>query len=141
MRVHAQVGADNRLHVDQPVKSGGVHHPLDARSAGTSNFEPDAADFTTLGAFHVGDEQVQRLRVIAAKCPIHRTLDGEVMFSERLAFGRRRTLVRRFVITGLRRFATADFLTFFAATFFFAMCLTSLAGTADASTPAAIDPA
>jgi putative redox protein len=30
------------------------------------------------------DEQVQRLRVIAAKCPVHRTLDGEVMFQERL---------------------------------------------------------
>ncbi len=27
-------------------------------------------------------EQVERLRVIAAKCPIHRTLDGEVMFEE-----------------------------------------------------------
>jgi putative redox protein len=30
------------------------------------------------------DEQVDSLRVIAAKCPIHRTLDGEVMFSERV---------------------------------------------------------
>jgi putative redox protein len=30
------------------------------------------------------DEQVKRLQVIAAKCPVHRTLDGEVMFSERL---------------------------------------------------------
>jgi putative redox protein len=30
------------------------------------------------------DEQVASLRVIAAKCPIHRTLDGEVMFSERV---------------------------------------------------------
>lgn len=29
-------------------------------------------------------EQVERLRVIAAKCPVHRTLDGEVMFSERV---------------------------------------------------------
>ncbi len=28
------------------------------------------------------DEQVERLRVIAAKCPVHRTLDGEVMFDE-----------------------------------------------------------
>jgi putative redox protein len=28
------------------------------------------------------DEQVKKLRVIAAKCPVHRTLDGEVMFSE-----------------------------------------------------------
>ena len=29
-------------------------------------------------------EQVERLSVIAAKCPIHRTLDGEVMFDERI---------------------------------------------------------
>ena len=33
---------------------------------------------------HLSDEQVANLRVIAAKCPIHRTLDGEVMFSERV---------------------------------------------------------
>jgi len=30
------------------------------------------------------EEQVEKLRVIAAKCPVHRTLDGEVMFSERV---------------------------------------------------------
>jgi putative redox protein len=30
------------------------------------------------------EEQLQRLRVIAAKCPVHRTLDGEVMFNERV---------------------------------------------------------
>ncbi len=30
------------------------------------------------------DEQVERLKVIAAKCPVHRTLDGEVMFNERV---------------------------------------------------------
>ncbi|HEU0249588.1 MAG TPA: OsmC family protein [Solirubrobacteraceae bacterium] len=29
-------------------------------------------------------EQVERLQVIAAKCPVHRTLDGEVMFKERV---------------------------------------------------------
>jgi putative redox protein len=31
---------------------------------------------------HLSDEQVDRLRQIAAKCPVHRTLDGEVMFAE-----------------------------------------------------------
>ena len=31
---------------------------------------------------HLSDETVERLRVIAAKCPVHRTLDGEVMFDE-----------------------------------------------------------
>jgi putative redox protein len=30
------------------------------------------------------EEQVERLRIIAAKCPVHRTLDGEVMFEERV---------------------------------------------------------
>jgi len=30
------------------------------------------------------DEQVERLKVIAAKCPVHRALDGEVMFNERV---------------------------------------------------------
>jgi putative redox protein len=29
-------------------------------------------------------EQVEKLRVIAAKCPVHRTLDGEVLFTERV---------------------------------------------------------
>jgi putative redox protein len=29
-------------------------------------------------------ELVERLRVIATKCPVHRTLDGEVMFAERI---------------------------------------------------------
>ena len=32
----------------------------------------------------LGDEQVERLNVIAAKCPIHRTLEGEVTFNERV---------------------------------------------------------
>jgi putative redox protein len=32
----------------------------------------------------LSDEMVERLRVIAAKCPVHRTLDGEVMFEERV---------------------------------------------------------
>ena len=30
------------------------------------------------------DEQVERLGVIAAKCPVHRTLEGEVQFKERV---------------------------------------------------------
>ena len=32
----------------------------------------------------LSDEQVDRLRSIAAKCPVHRTLEGEVMFDERV---------------------------------------------------------
>ena len=30
------------------------------------------------------EEQIERLRVIAAKCPVHRTLEGEVMFQDRI---------------------------------------------------------
>ncbi len=30
------------------------------------------------------EEQIEHLQVIAAKCPVHRTLDGEVIFSERV---------------------------------------------------------
>ena len=33
---------------------------------------------------HLTDDQVERLSVIAAKCPVHRTLEGEVMFDERV---------------------------------------------------------
>ena len=33
---------------------------------------------------HLSDEQFERLRVIAAKCPVHRTLEGEVAFDERV---------------------------------------------------------
>ena len=33
---------------------------------------------------YLTDEQVERLTVIAAKCPVHRTLEGEVMFDERV---------------------------------------------------------
>jgi putative redox protein len=32
----------------------------------------------------LSEEQIERLGVIAAKCPVHRTLDGEVMFDERI---------------------------------------------------------
>jgi putative redox protein len=32
----------------------------------------------------LADEQVERLRVIAGRCPVHRTLEGEVMFTERV---------------------------------------------------------
>ena len=33
---------------------------------------------------HLSEEQVERLQVIAAKCPVHRTLEGEVAFAERV---------------------------------------------------------
>jgi putative redox protein len=35
---------------------------------------------------HLTEEQAERLQVIAAKCPVHRTLEGEVAFEERVEF-------------------------------------------------------
>ncbi len=36
---------------------------------------------------NLDEEQRRRLQVIAAKCPVHRTLEGEVVFEERIEFG------------------------------------------------------
>ena len=33
---------------------------------------------------HLSEEQAERLQTIAAKCPVHRTLEGEVFFDERV---------------------------------------------------------
>jgi putative redox protein len=33
---------------------------------------------------HLDEEQIEKLMTIAAKCPVHRTLEGEVMFHERI---------------------------------------------------------
>ena len=33
---------------------------------------------------HLSDEQIDKLRVIANRCPVHRTLEGEVSFDERV---------------------------------------------------------
>jgi len=33
---------------------------------------------------HLSEEQAEKLTVIAAKCPVHRTLEGEVAFEERV---------------------------------------------------------
>ena len=33
---------------------------------------------------HLSEDQAEKLSVIAAKCPVHRTLEGEVAFEERV---------------------------------------------------------
>ncbi|MGE4426014.1 MAG: OsmC family protein [Solirubrobacteraceae bacterium] len=45
---------------------------------------PTAFEVTLRVGEQVTDEQLARLRVIATKCPVHRILDGEVMFDERV---------------------------------------------------------
>jgi putative redox protein len=32
----------------------------------------------------IPDDRVERLRTVAAKCPVHRTLDGDVLFVQRV---------------------------------------------------------
>jgi len=45
---------------------------------------PTQFDVVTKMPAHLSEEQVERLSVIAAKCPVHRTLEGEVAFDERV---------------------------------------------------------
>jgi putative redox protein len=48
---------------------------------------PTRFDMTIRLPKELPEEQQQRLMQIAAKCPVHRTLEGEVMFEERLELG------------------------------------------------------
>jgi hypothetical protein len=59
--VHAQIGADQRLHVHRPAESGRVDHALDARAAGAADLEPDTADRASFGALHRRREGIERL--------------------------------------------------------------------------------
>ena len=45
---------------------------------------PTKFELVTRLSADLPEEQVERLRVIAAKCPVHRALEGEVMFHERV---------------------------------------------------------
>ena len=45
---------------------------------------PTKFELVTTMPAHLSEEQVERLQVIAAKCPVHRTLEGEVAFEERV---------------------------------------------------------
>ncbi len=45
---------------------------------------PTRFELVTRMPSHLDEEQRQRLEVIAAKCPVHRTLEGEVLFEERV---------------------------------------------------------
>ena len=45
---------------------------------------PTRFDLVVRVGADVSEEEAQRLMTIAAKCPVHRTLEGEVMFKERM---------------------------------------------------------
>jgi len=61
--VHTEVGPDNRLHVDRPSESGGVHHALDAPRSSASNVEPHPSDLPAFSASHCGNERIRALRL------------------------------------------------------------------------------
>lgn len=45
---------------------------------------PTRFELVTRLPAHLDEEQRKRLAIIAAKCPVHRTLEGEVQFEERV---------------------------------------------------------
>lgn len=51
--------------------------------------EPTAFNLVVRLPATCSEEQLERLRVIAAKCPVHRTLEGEVAFNERVELAER----------------------------------------------------
>jgi putative redox protein len=59
---------------------GGIE--VEARFAPAERGAPTKFDLVLRFPESLSDEQVERLQVIAAKCPVHRTLDGEVIFHE-----------------------------------------------------------
>ncbi len=57
---------------------------VQARYARSRPGEPTHFEIVLTLPDNLSDEQRERLRVIAAKCPVHRILEGEVTFEERL---------------------------------------------------------
>jgi putative redox protein len=61
---------------------GGVE--VDVEYAPAERGCPTKFDLVLRVPSELPEDQVERLLVIAAKCPVHRVLDGEVMFQERV---------------------------------------------------------
>ena len=69
MRVHAEIGADDVLHVFRPSESRWINHPFDARRASASNIEAHVSEVAMRGASH-GREQ----RIGCGSCvPVYRS--------------------------------------------------------------------
>lgn len=60
------------------------HVEVDAEYSPAERGCPTKFDLVIRLPDDVPEEQAERLRAIAAKCPVHRALDGEVMFQERV---------------------------------------------------------
>ena len=57
---------------------------VDCQYAPAERGSPTRFELVVRLAEDLEEDQVSRLMTIAAKCPVHRTLDGEVMFDERV---------------------------------------------------------
>lgn len=59
VRMHAEVGTHDRLHVHGPAESGRVDRPLDTRRTGAPHVQPHMSDFTAFRAGHSGHQRVR----------------------------------------------------------------------------------
>jgi putative redox protein len=60
---------------------------VDCRYSPAERGCPTRFDMVYTMPAHLADDQVERLMIIAARCPVHRTLEGEVAFAERVELG------------------------------------------------------
>ncbi len=60
---------------------------VDCRYSPAERGCPTRFDMVYTMPAHLEDDQVERLMIIAARCPVHRTLEGEVAFEERVELG------------------------------------------------------
>jgi len=78
----------HRLNADEPAEHGGddaAPSPQELLAASLASCTAVTMEmYAARKGWELRDEQVQRLKVISTKCPVHRTLDGEVMFDERV---------------------------------------------------------
>src|SRR5271165_5858452 len=83
---HAVQVRDHQMTVDEPSGKGGDigHVEVDVEYSPAERGCPTRFELVMRLPENLPEEQVERLRVIAAKCPVHRVLDGEVMFQERI---------------------------------------------------------
>jgi putative redox protein len=60
---------------------------VDCEYSSAERGEPTVFDLVLRLPSTCSDEQVEKLSAIAARCPVHRTLDGEIVFRERVERG------------------------------------------------------
>ena len=63
VRVHAEVGADGRLHIDRPAEPWRIHHALDPSLSGTADLETHVTDFAE---FRTPDWRERRRRFLGS---------------------------------------------------------------------------